>query len=1133
MFSFNEKTNEKSKLLELINYAYKNKTAELECQILPNNINFNSMTNILKRLKTHPNYLIQKEKQRLDIFFSPKSKFGNIRVTIKGIISINNYCISNSISSVISHTDFIIKKRVDDIENRFIISDYGLKFNLKSEIPLLVDDSIIRELIINWKTIDKSYRLKKLFSFTSIDGLFSTDISIVKSSNIVNEMTIQDVIDQDLISHVKKPDNFIGGFKSWWEKVSTNFDNKVYVSHSNYNENMKDILNAKEIYEVEVEYLHQIQDIKQKNHTEYILQLLEKFISHIVVILQAIEQSIYITSKSDKSIIRTEITKLFNSSFKKISKNDTKDIQDNQDSNDDTSTIISSNKQKKIYQLRENNIFFGPLIVDLEAKDISPLTTDILPNIRTNTNIQINYLVTDKADGERYLLFINKYGSAYMIGRSEQTEYSNPIKITGITLPAMSNSIFDGEFVNRLYTGKFAQHYYIFDAYILNGDNLMKKPFALNKESGRHFAIKKIIDYIRNGTDIIQLTEKIPFLIFAKEYLPSDNILSFAQNENEPLIFQNCRKIIGKMNKKYGGMLEGNGHMFNYGTDGLVFLPNNLGIFQMTMDDDITNFAKSSRWLANYKWKPIEHLSIDFKVILEKKNDTNQYNYLYINSRRYVRANLYCKYFAKLGLEDNSAILAYTINQGYDLQSYPEEFLFTPIVPFIGNVDNEGRINNNASYTLLEVDEDDIIRCHNGDILIDGETIEFTYYIEYNTAQNKDNLLEMRWKPLRIRAGKSQNALRTSYAIWEQIHNPISQKWISSGQPDEHAKDLYYSSADVIHISDPVNNFNNYVKSILINYGLSGWSKPSVLDLASGKMGDYFKYLESGAHTLIGIEINADNIHTRNRGAAIRLANMQRRSPNDRKLISRTLLIQGDMSKNISNGDAAIDDINRYYLDVLYDRAEPNSPKLKSLRNVGIDGFHLITCMYAIHYIFKNENTLRSFLGNVSENLRDNGYFIGTCLDGASILQSIPNDENKISMSATKNKITIFTIEKMDNIDYSGEINTGQTINVFFETFAKITPEYLVNMHYLQNIALEYNLKLISSELFTGERKLHISNDEESVDHHIVLDKLLEQYSLENSKNKELSEIIINTPALKQWADYQRYFIFQKINKIM
>ena len=86
-----------------------------------------------------------------------------------------------------------------------------------------------------------------------------------------------------------------------------------------------------------------------------------------------------------------------------------------------------------------------------------------------------------------------------------------------------------------------------------------------------------------------------------------------------------------------------------------------------------------------------------------------------------------------------------------------------------------------------------------------------------------------------------------------------------------------------------------------------------------------------------------------------------------------------DVSKSILDGDAAINNENQFYLDVLYGRVKPKNNKLLKMMNLGLEGFHLITCMYAIHYMFSSIDTLDQFLLNVSQNLRDQGYFIGTC----------------------------------------------------------------------------------------------------------------------------------------------------------
>ena len=83
-------------------------------------------------------------------------------------------------------------------------------------------------------------------------------------------------------------------------------------------------------------------------------------------------------------------------------------------------------------------------------------------------------------------------------------------------------------------------------------------------------------------------------------------------------------------------------------------------------------------------------------------------------------------------------------------------------------------------------------------------------------------------------------------------------------------------------------------------------------------------------------------------------------SPKISKMSQKTLLIQADVSKSILDGEAAIIYENRYYLDVLYGRLKPKNNKLLKMMNLGLEGFHLITCMYAIHYMFSSIDDIRT-----------------------------------------------------------------------------------------------------------------------------------------------------------------------------
>ena len=57
-------------------------------------------------------------------------------------------------------------------------------------------------------------------------------------------------------------------------------------------------------------------------------------------------------------------------------------------------------------------------------------------------------------------------------------------------------------------------------------------------------------------------------------------------------------------------------------------------------------------------------------------------------------------------------------------------------------------------------------------------------------------------------------------------------------------------------------------------------------------------------------------------------------------------------------------------------------------------GFDVVSCQFSIHYFFENEDTLSTFLMNVSENLREGGKFIGTCLNGNRVFNALRGQQS-------------------------------------------------------------------------------------------------------------------------------------------
>jgi hypothetical protein len=467
---------------------------------------------------------------------------------------------------------------------------------------------------------------------------------------------------------------------------------------------------------------------------------------------------------------------------------------------------------------------------------------------------------------------------------------------------------------------------------------------------------------------------------------------------------------------------------------------------------------------------------------------------------------------------DNNKLNFYLLNSGLKISSIPTEYKFFATDPFIGSYDEEGNLQNNMGDAYFEVDSNDNIIAENGDFITDGVICECSYDIS-----NKEE--QYRWKPHKVRNDKtSANAYGTAIAIWKLINNPITNDQLSGSKYSKDTEDTedteegsesnvnlenvayYISNKNLNVLTKPFNKFSSNVKGYLINRCLTGYIKPKVLDLAVGKFGDMPKYVKAGVHTLIGMDISEDSINNQDDGAATRIMDMSAKSPAVNKFAEKTMLIVGTSAKNFANGESVRDNINKYYVDVLYGRAKGNTPKLRKMEGIALDQFDMVTCMYAIHYIMNTETELDNLLRNVSENLLDQGYFIGTCLDGMAILQDM-GKSNEIS--GVINGKTVFFIRKMDDENNYTDISVGNKVMVYYEKFAGYFPENLVNISYLREKAKEHNLKLVEFRKFLEEPG-----------------NLLSQFG---SVNPKMADAVKESDAMMQWAKFNCYFIFQKV----
>ena len=159
------------------------------------------------------------------------------------------------------------------------------------------------------------------------------------------------------------------------------------------------------------------------------------------------------------------------------------------------------------------------------------------------------------------------------------------------------------------------------------------------------------------------------------------------------------------------------------------------------------------------------------------------------------------------------------------------------------------------------------------------------------------------------------------------------------------------------------------------------------------------------------------------------------------------------------------------------------------------------------------EDTLDAFLRNVSENLLDQGYFIGTCFDGRTILEEMGRHPE---ITGEIDGQTVYVIRKaLKEPGAYKNITVGNKINVYNETFGSMMTENLVNISYLKEKAKEHSLKLIEFKSFTEEPG-----------------NLLSQYEVSSKKSREYTRQIRQSEAMMTWAKFSSYFMFQKVRKV-
>ena len=741
------------------------------------------------------------------------------------------------------------------------------------------------------------------------------------------------------------------------------------------------LTNSPEIYEIEIELV--------KPFTKDIDKIVNDFLRIMISSYTIIQGDQHMITKTEKSKVLSDYLKL---AFK----------------------YQQAPRRNKKYTFEEDanlnpkQYFIGPQPITLERNNL------VAPELGVVTILD-NYTVTDKADGERCLLYINGGGRCYLINNRLSIQY------TGLQVNSAKNCIFDGEYITKDILGNNIKLYAMFDAYIINDGEIRQLPL-MSESVGVKTRFKAMKDF--------ETKNKTSFNSFLK-------VKDFYMGD----IFAMSKKI-------YDGNIMANNV---YHIDGLIYTPANLAVGASFEDDTPNNLGS---WSRVFKWKPPEENTIDFLVKYEKDQ--------------------YGKVFKVIREEDGKLVNKCNLYVGYD----PIQWEPITAYKYLNRELNRKASYYARTFLPPDVTGDTFSQysgdiCKNGDVIHDNTIVEFAYESgPIGTPVPKGG-----WMPLRERKDKTEalrkyglgntaNDYKTALNVWRSISDPVTYRHIIgedqldlSGFRNE---DIYYyrSVRREKMASRNMMNFHNWVKNTMLMQPISMEFKlPTLMDLACGKAGDLGKWIDNKYAKVFGVDIMRDNIENPIDGAYARTFENYKK-PAGSKYVYLTM-----NSSEILDVNKITNERDRYVADILWGTITKGEIKEEYLKEYHgyVRDFDVVSCQFALHYFYESQETLSNFLDNINTYLKDGGYFIGTCLDGNLVKNKLKGLKYGEEIKGEINKRVIWNIKKL----YKTEKNSiSQEIEIYMESIGKRIKEYLVNMDLLINKLKEHDIHLIEMENF-------------------------------------------------------------------
>jgi SAM-dependent methyltransferase len=619
-------------------------------------------------------------------------------------------------------------------------------------------------------------------------------------------------------------------------------------------------------------------------------------------------------------------------------------------------------------------------------------------------NIMKGYTVTDKADGERSILYVADDKKVLRIKMSKEVSW------TGLRVKKKEDigTVLDGEYLEALRVFK------IFDILQWRGESVMRVPLYSEEETS-----PSRLGYCERFVTSVDLEPELGYPV------PTIETKTFIFAEGVK-IFEAAAQILDTPQP--------------YERDGLIFTPAHLGYGDAKM--------KGQRWSKLLKWKPPHMNTIDFLLTIPDKEKAEKGIF---NGKPYVMGTLSVGYNGEKYIHPSLQLTGEYRPPAMHDRDYIKT-LFSPNDPY----------KPDAYQIRLYLEEDG-----------------HSYTVEPKTRLQTGMIIECsydvpnsEWVPLRVhkdktdrlRAGQKMfgNEFEAASNIWKSIHEPVTEDMIRTGRDIPKVEGYYAEGSRGSRELDAMKFFHRSVKGMLYkNYLKKG---QELLELACGRAGDLNRWIASGAGLVVGLDVDLKGLENNTDGACTRVLEAMEKGSH----VPQTLFVHADCGKDLFDPDqSGLSDRSVDYLKLLNGLPVIRTTQyLSQFDNNFKEGFDCISVQFAIHYFFKNEETLDTFLNNVEKLVKPGGYFFGTVLDGASVFGELQKSSSiRIETRGTLNA----EIRKSYDSEaaWTGDVsNLGMPIEVFMDSFTKGQMEYLVPFELLVGKLKHRGFVLESSAMF-------------------------------------------------------------------